>query len=335
MAKRPTPKFETRSDDPITDTDRNEFVFGFGDHDTSAGHKPLLFGGRGNDILNGGARNDILVGGRGNDALLGGHGNDVLIAGRGNDLLIGGPGNDKLWRRWREHFPVRPRLRQGHELDYTKEDIIDLNGFGFAEGAAAKTAMAQVGHDVVLRLGSDKLVIADTKLADIQADQIITSPATTGPSSSASPYLVSTQGNVEITSVLTAGDNAIGGYTMVGVPDGLGAFDNGDGTFTVLMNHEIGTSNGSPLGVTRDHGFAGAFVSKLVVDKSSLEVVSGSDLIKQAYEYDATNYSYVPLNDPILRTLLGRPAGTIGVLQCGNRQGDDRAHLHERRGIRQ
>ena len=31
---------------------------------------------------------------------------------------------------------------------------------------------------------------------------------------------------------------------MVGIPDGLGAFDNGDGTFTVLMNHELGNTQG-------------------------------------------------------------------------------------------
>ena len=39
-------------------------------------------------------------------------------------------------------------------------------------------------------------------------------------------------------SILTTGD-AVGGYRMVGIPDGLGAFDNDDGTFTVLMNHEL------------------------------------------------------------------------------------------------
>ena len=40
---------------------------------------------------------------------------------------------------------------------------------------------------------------------------------------------------------------------MVGLPDGLGAFDNGDGTFTLLANHEAGSTNGIP----RAHGAAG------------------------------------------------------------------------------
>ena len=39
-------------------------------------------------------------------------------------------------------------------------------------------------------------------------------------------------------SILTAGDS-VNGYRMAGWPDGLGAYDNGDGTFTLLMNHEL------------------------------------------------------------------------------------------------
>ena len=35
-----------------------------------------------------------------------------------------------------------------------------------------------------------------------------------------------------------------------GTPDGIGAFDNGDGTITVLVNHEFGTT----VGLVRDHG---------------------------------------------------------------------------------
>src|SRR5919197_678252 len=67
----------------------------------------------------------------------------------------------------------------------------------------------------------------------------------TGPSSSQSPYIVQSQPGVVTKAVLTVGDSVnlkpdgLTPYRMVGIPDGLGAFDNGDGTFTVLMNHEI------------------------------------------------------------------------------------------------
>ncbi len=68
--------------------------------------------------------------------------------------------------------------------------------------------------------------------------------AITGPSSSQSPYVIRSQPGVVTKSILTTGDS-VGGYRMVGIPDGLGAFDNGDGTFTVLMNHELGANRRS------------------------------------------------------------------------------------------
>jgi hypothetical protein len=107
----------------------------------------------------------------------------------------------------------------------------------------------------------------------------------TGPSSSATPYLVRHVPGVTLTSVLTTGDS-VGGYRMVGVPDGLGAFDNGDGTFTVLMNHELTSAQG----VTRAHGSIGAFVSKWVIDKDTLQVLSGQDLIQKTYLWSAGTY---------------------------------------------
>src|SRR5262249_27772909 len=70
--------------------------------------------------------------------------------------------------------------------------------------------------------------------------------------------------------------DSVGGYRMVGIPDGLGAFDNGDGTFTVLMNHELTSADGA----TRAHGGTGAFVSEWVFDKNTLQVISGQDLIQ-------------------------------------------------------
>jgi hypothetical protein len=109
-----------------------------------------------------------------------------------------------------------------------------------------------------------------------------------GFSSSDPPYLVRHVPGVTFTSLLTVGDS-VGGYRMAGIPDGLGAFDNGDGTFTVLMNHEIPAGQG----VTRAHGARGAFVSNWVIDKETLRVLSGSDLIRKIFlrvdgEYVAT-----------------------------------------------
>jgi hypothetical protein len=85
-------------------------------------------------------------------------------------------------------------------------------------------------------------------------------------------------------------------YRMVGIPDGLGAFDNGDGTFTLLVNHEVPANrSGVPLGIVRDHGFSGAFVSKWVIDTHTLTVLHGEDLIKHAFRWDVATLSYQPL----------------------------------------
>lgn len=102
--------------------------------------------------------------------------------------------------------------------------------------------------------------------------------AATGPSSSATPYLIATAPGVSLTSILTAGDAAANGYRMVGTPDGLGAYDNGNDTFTLLMNHELVAT----AGVTRAHGSTGGFVSQWVIRKSDLAVISGQDMIQGA-----------------------------------------------------
>ncbi len=110
--------------------------------------------------------------------------------------------------------------------------------------------------------------------------------AATGPSSSATPYLTGVAPGVDFTSILTVGDSAPTGYKMVGIPDGLGAYDNGNGTFTVLMNNELGAG----LGAVRAHGAAGAFVSMWTINKTDLSVIAGRDLITSVNLWNGSNY---------------------------------------------
>ncbi|MEZ5875094.1 MAG: hypothetical protein R3D30_09805 [Hyphomicrobiales bacterium] len=124
--------------------------------------------------------------------------------------------------------------------------------------------------------------------------------STRGPSSSQSPYLVPLVGRVEFTSLLSAGeaaDTKAGPVALVGDPwrlvgktDGLGYFDNGDGSFTLLANHELSAAQG----VEREHGETGAFVSKLTIDKTTLEVVAAEDLVKSVWFYDRDANTYTP-----------------------------------------
>ena len=99
-----------------------------------------------------------------------------------------------------------------------------------------------------------------TIAAAVAALGVVASGAAAATSSSATPkavttpYLVRMHASTEIKQIMTVGDSVKktsgGTYRMAGLPDGLGALDNGDGTFTVLMAHELNDT----IGVARAHG---------------------------------------------------------------------------------
>jgi len=140
-----------------------------------------------------------------------------------------------------------------------------------------------------------------------------------GPSTSTSPYLLPVADGVKSTSILTTGDAVEGsGYRMAGIPDGLGVFDNLDGTMTVLMNHELGGT----VGVTRAHGAKGAFISKWVIRKSDLKVLSGSDLINGVAKWNAATGAWdAPGADVITRLCSADLAPTIGLFNSASGKG--------------
>ena len=94
---------------------------------------------------------------------------------------------------------------------------------------------------------------------------------------------------------MTVGDE-IGEYQLVGIPDGTGAYSNGDGTFTWLVNHELRNSQGVPRAHSTTEG--GAFVSKWVVNgltgdaATMLEVQSGEDLIQLTALWNTETNAY-------------------------------------------
>jgi hypothetical protein len=129
------------------------------------------------------------------------------------------------------------------------------------------------------------------KLSSMVAPSIALSMGITGPSTAGTPYLVPAAPGVSLTSMLTVGD-AVGGYRLCGLVDGTGAFDNGDGTFTVVVNHEMGNTSG----IARVHGQKGAFVSKWTVRKSDLAVLSGSDMMQNVNLWNPVTSSYITYN---------------------------------------
>jgi hypothetical protein len=110
--------------------------------------------------------------------------------------------------------------------------------------------------------------------------------------SNTKPYAVGIAEGYETTALISAGDtvpetsNAAKQYKIVGIPDGLGAHGNPDGTKTIFMNHELTSATiseptiGDPLN-------RGALVSKLIVDSNG-NVVSGErayDLVFNENEF--------------------------------------------------
>ena len=287
--------FGTSGDDDIFGSDNNDMIFGFRGNDTIfAGlDNDIVHGGPGDDLIDGGKGNDRLFGGNGNDALVGGEGDDALFGGEGRDLLLGGAGRDALeGGEGNDKFLFRKGMGVDTIEHLDAGDRIDVRDFHVASFQALINSAAQVGDDVQIDLGNgDKLVIEDTLISNLHSEQFIIASEVKGPSSSQSPYLLSSNSHVYTESLLTTGDS-VGGYKMAGIPDGLGAFDNGDGTFTVLMNHEISAN----LGVARAHGGTGAFVSEWVFDKTTLQVLSGKDLMHDVWLYDTATHTYVDHN---------------------------------------
>jgi hypothetical protein len=118
-------------------------------------------------------------------------------------------------------------------------------------------------------------IIAAAALAAL-AGSALGQSAIKGPSSSHTPYVVPTIAGVDTVSIFTVGDT-IGGYKLVGIPDGMGALLNTSnaGTFDLLVNHELNFT----AGIVRAHGQTGAFISRwnINADPSNLVVNAGRD----------------------------------------------------------
>jgi Bacterial protein of unknown function (DUF839) len=99
------------------------------------------------------------------------------------------------------------------------------------------------------------------------------------------PYAIGIADGYETTRLLSAGDRVpetsdpAREFQLIGIPDGLGAHSNPDGTKTIYLNHELtgGTVSEPNVGGPLNRG---AFVSKLVLDRSG-NVRSG----ERAYDW--------------------------------------------------
>lgn len=128
-----------------------------------------------------------------------------------------------------------------------------------------------------------------------------------GPSASRQPYLVPRADGVTITTLLSAGDEVPHGlvdegrYTMVGLPDGMGALANDDETFWLWVVHELPAERG----VRRRHGGIGAFISAWRITTpdhpaGGFHVLSGYDQIADVTLWDPLNKTFTNPERPVV-----------------------------------
>lgn len=107
----------------------------------------------------------------------------------------------------------------------------------------------------------------------------------TGPSSSDTPYVVVASDSSAVTdviSILTVGD-VIGGYQLLGIPDGMGAFMVGDGVMNLFVNHELTPTASGVQHAHQPNGFAGgSFISAW-----NVTIEPGSDCLRVNAGFDA------------------------------------------------
>jgi len=117
-----------------------------------------------------GKGNDRLYGSGSNDNLRGGDGSDYLYGGNGNDVLSGGSGNDRFVFNADTTRAAVDRI-SGFGDKASNQDIIDLSAvFRVSSkqfGAWRKEYVKQVGKDVVISYGDDRIVLTGVKVSTL------------------------------------------------------------------------------------------------------------------------------------------------------------------------
>jgi len=143
-------------------------------------------------------------------------------------------------------------------------------------------------------------------LAGMAAPALAQGTGQTGPSTTASSYMIPSNAGsgVSFVSIATSLvnefhtnlDTGVANYRLVGIPDGMGAYrdeqDIRDNTFSLLVNHELGDA----AGIVRAHGNRGAFVSQWRIRRGDLSVVGGRDLVTSSNLFNMNTNSYNTFN---------------------------------------
>ena len=131
-------------------------------------------GGRGNDTITGNILDNWIEGHGGDDIILGGDGWDTIIGGYGDDTVTGGDGQDYfVFVKGHNTLTITDYNPQTGLIGFS--DHIVLAGFGDNLTTASDLLpfVSQVGSDVVISGNGQTIVIEDTSLYNLTADDVI------------------------------------------------------------------------------------------------------------------------------------------------------------------
>ena len=119
-------------------------------------------------------------------------------------------------------------------------------------------------------------------------------------------YVVSKNAAVDIKAIATVGD-AVTGTMVRGIPDGMGAYDNGRGGITLLSVHEVATNNAFALKSKSTTAPWGTSITKFTVSKSTKAVTKVEEFMKKVNFYNYTTGLYQ--ETPVGAAPVGATAG--------------------------
>jgi hypothetical protein len=104
-------------------------------------------------------------------------------------------------------------------------------------------------------------------------------------------YVLSKNAAVDIKAIATVGD-AVTGTMVRGIPDGMGAYDNGRGGITLLSVHEVSTGNAFVLKGKSTTAPWGTSITKFTISKNTKAVTNVSSFMQKVNFYNYTTGKY-------------------------------------------
>jgi hypothetical protein len=142
------------------------------------------------------------------------------------------------------------------------------------------------------------LAIVATVTGSAVANSVLTKPE----------YIVASNAAVTLKPLAYAGDT-ISGFTIKGIPDGMGAYRNADGTITLLSSHEVPAY--APIGTFEkaqngDKPVLGSAITKFTLNAAGDRILKASNFISSwsFYNYNTKTYQASPVGAaPTTQTL--------------------------------